>query len=157
MSIDLPGYPSLKTNLLPAPESWSEGDAPLAWRGVRVSWLIGLVRDLLADINRQREAAIALAVHASQHNKAGAHGLHERPDMDVPDVPAHALLNVHALVDHVVRPVTTAGRSPLWPFVPLEHRGRPDYCADPEDACRGGRQPRHDRQVRQHAVRHGPA
>ena len=53
-------------------------------------------------------------------------GLHDQPDMAVPSVPEHALLNVRSLVDHFVLPLTAALRAPLWAFVPEEHRGRPD-------------------------------
>ena len=108
------------------PDGWSESDVPLAQRGVRVSWLVGMVRDLLEDINRPRGEALAEEQRAVSHNKAGLWGRHDQPDMEVPTVPEYALLNVRSLVEHFVLPLTVAVRAPLWAYVPREHRGKPD-------------------------------
>jgi hypothetical protein len=126
-SIDLARFPSLGNSLSSPPDRWSESEVPLAERGVRVSWVIGLVRDLLEDINRPRGEAIEAGERAISHNKAGMWGLHDQPDMEVPTVPAYALLNVRSLVEHFVLPVTAALRAPVWAYVPAEHRGKPNY------------------------------
>ena len=125
--IDLARFPWLEKIVSSAPDGWSESDVPLAQRGVRVSWLVGIVRDLLDDINRPRAGAIEEAQRAISHNKAGLWGLHDRPDMEVPTVPDYALLNVRSLVEHFVLPLTVKVRSPLWACVPLKHRGKPNY------------------------------
>jgi ankyrin repeat protein len=127
-SIDLARFPSLESPFSSSPpDGWSERDVPLAQRGVRVSWLVGMVRDLLDDINRPRGEAIAEARRAISHNRAGLYDMHDQPDMEVPTVPDFALLNVHSLVEHFVLPLTGAARAPLWAYVPQEHRGKPDY------------------------------
>jgi ankyrin repeat protein len=125
--IDLQRFPSLHEIVSCAPDGWSDSNVPIARRGVRLSWLIGMVQNLLADINRPRAEAIADGERAFYHNKAGMAGLHDQPDMDVPTVPNFALLNVRALVDNFVLPITAGLRAPLWAFVPEEHRGTPDY------------------------------
>ena len=109
------------------PDGWSDSDVPLAQRGVHLPWLVGMVRNLLEDINRPRGEAIAEAERAIHHNKAGAFGMHDQPDLRVPVVPDVAFLNVRSLVDHFVLPLTGALRAPLWAYVPQEHRGKPDY------------------------------
>jgi hypothetical protein len=126
-SIDPAQFPSLTEIVASPPDGWSESDVPLAQRGVRVSWLVATVRDLLEDINRPRAEAIAEGERAAAHNKAGFYGLHDQPDMAVPTVPEYALLNVRSLVDHFVLPLTIASRAPLWAYVPSEHRGKPDH------------------------------
>ena len=126
-SVDLARFPSLGKIVSSAPDSWSDNDVPLAQRGVRVSWLVGWVRSLLEDINRPRIEAIEQAPQAMYHNKAGMWGLHDQPDMEVPTVPRYALLNVRALVEHFVLPLTSALRAPLWACVPVEQRGKPDF------------------------------
>ena len=126
-NIDLSRFPSLEKIVSATPDGWSESDAPLAQRGVRMSWLLGMVEDLLRDINRPRDEAIAEAERAISHNKAGLWGRHDQPDMEVPTVPQYALLNVRSLVEHFVLPLTVALRAPLWAYVPEEHRGKPDY------------------------------
>jgi hypothetical protein len=125
--IDVTRFPSLSQIVSAAPDSWSDSDVPLAHRGVRVSWLIAMIRDLLTDINQTRVAAAAQAQRAIDHNKAGMWGLHDQPDMEVPIIPNYALLNVRSMVDHFVLPVTASIRAPLWAYVPEEHRGVPDY------------------------------
>ncbi len=125
-SVDLVRFPSLGTFMSSAPDGWCESDMPLAQRGVRLSWLIGMVRDLLEDINRPRDQAIEEAQRAFYHNKAGRYGLHDQPDIPEPIVPEYTLLNVRALVDHFVLPLTLALRAPLWAYVPAEQRGKPD-------------------------------
>jgi hypothetical protein len=62
--------PSLAKIMSSPPNGWSENDAPLAERGVRVSWLVGWVRSLLEDINRPRIDAIEQAQRAMDHNRA---------------------------------------------------------------------------------------
>ncbi|HEV8367539.1 MAG TPA: ankyrin repeat domain-containing protein [Pyrinomonadaceae bacterium] len=124
--IDLALFPSLREIASSAPDGWSESDVPLAERGVRVSWLIGMVRGLLEDINRPRGQAIVEAERAISHNKAGMWGLHDQPDMTIPTIPESALLNVRSLVDHFVVPLTTVLQAPLWAYVPREHCGPPD-------------------------------
>jgi hypothetical protein len=57
--IDLARFPSLREIVSSQPDGWSDNDVPLARRGVRVSWLVGMVRDLLGDINRPRADASA--------------------------------------------------------------------------------------------------
>jgi hypothetical protein len=109
------------------PDGWAESDVPLAQRGVRVAWLVEVVRHLVDDINRPRIAATEAANRAISHNRAGMWGRHDQPDVKVPDIPADALLNVRSLVDHFVLPSTAALRAPLWAYVPAEFRGRPDY------------------------------
>jgi hypothetical protein len=47
--------------------------------------------------------------------------------MPVPKVPRFALLNVRAIVEHFVLPITSALRAPLWAYVPPEQRGKPDF------------------------------
>jgi hypothetical protein len=96
------------------PDGWSDSDVPLAQRGVRLSWLIGMVGNLLADINGPQAEASAQAEHACFHNKAGIYG-------------QYALLNVRSLVDHFVLPLTAALRAPMWAFVPGKHRGLPNF------------------------------
>lgn len=125
--IDLIQFPSLREIVSSPPDGWSESDVPLARRGVRVSWLIGIVRNLLEDINRPRVDAIAETQRAISHNKAGLYGTHNQPDMAVPTGPEYALLNVRSLVDYFVLPLTLALRAPLWAYVPGEHRGKPDH------------------------------
>lgn len=120
-------FPSLREIVSVAPDVWSDSDVSLAQRGVRVSWLVGWVRSLLEDINRPRIEAIEQAKRAIDHNKAGMWGLHDQPDMAVPTVPRYALLNVRALVEHFVLPLTSALRAPLWAYVPTEQRGKPDF------------------------------
>lgn len=56
--IDLVRFPSLGEIVSSPPDEWSESDVPLTQRGVRVSWLIGMVRDLLEDINRPRSSRL---------------------------------------------------------------------------------------------------
>lgn len=126
-SIDLARFPSLGEIVSSAPGGWSESDVPLAQRGVRVSWLVGMVQDLLEDINRPRAEAIAEAQRALSNNKAAMYGMHDGPFMAVPPLPDYALLNVRSLVGHFVLPLTAGLRAPLWAYVPPEHRGRPDY------------------------------
>jgi len=125
--IDIVRFPSLREIVSSSPDGWSESDVPLAQRGVRVSWLIGMVRDLLEDINRPRAEAIAAAQRAISHNNAGMWCLHDQPDIEVPTVREYALLNVRSLVEHFVLPLTAALRAPLWAYVPREHRGLPDH------------------------------
>ena len=104
--IDLAQFPSLGEIVSSTPDGWSESDVPLARRGVRVSWLVGVVRELLGDVNRPRGEAIAEAERAISHNKAGMWGRHDQPDMEEPTVPDYALLNVRSLVEHFVLPLT---------------------------------------------------
>ena len=125
--IDLSRFPSLEEIASSPPDGWFDSDVPLAQRGVRLSWLVGMVRDLLTDINRSRAEASAQAQRAIYHNRAGMYDRHDQPDMEVPIVPRAALLNVRSLVDHFVLPLTVALRAPLWAYVPEEHRGVPDY------------------------------
>jgi ankyrin repeat protein len=125
--VDLARFPSFSWIADSPPVGWSDGDVPLARRGVRVSWLVEMVRGLLDDVNRPRVDAIEAAERAISHNKAGMWGLHDQPDMGVPAVPRYALLNVRSLVDHFVLPLTAALRAPLWAYVPEQHRGKPDY------------------------------
>ena len=125
--VDLARFPSFGEIASSPPDGWSESDVPLSQRGVRVSWLIGLLRDLIDDINRPRAASIEAAERAISHNKAGMWGLHDHPDVVVPTVPAYALLNVRSLIEHFVLPATIALQAPLWAFVPSEQRGKPDY------------------------------
>lgn len=125
--VDLARFPSLGWIVSSAPTSWSDSDVLLAQRGVRVSWLVGWVRSLIEDINRPRIDAIEQAQQAMYHNKAGMWGLHDQPDMVVPTIPRHALLNVRMLVEHFVLPLTSALRAPLWAYVPTEQRGKPDF------------------------------
>jgi ankyrin repeat protein len=125
--IDLERFPSLEKVVSSPPDGWSDSDVRLAERGVRLSWLVGLVRDLLEDVNRPRAEASAQAERAFHHNRAGMWGRHDQPDMEVPSIQSHALLNVRSLVDHFVLPMTAALRAPLWAFAPEEHRGKPDY------------------------------
>lgn len=124
---DLERFPSLGEIVSSPPASWSDSGVPLAQRGVRVSWLVGWVLSLLEDINRPRIEAIEQVQRAMDHNKASMWGLHDHPDMEVPLVPTYALLNVRALVEHFVLPLTSALRAPLWACVPAEHRGKPDF------------------------------
>src|SRR5262245_34769963 len=98
--VDLARFPSLAKIASSPPDGWSDSDVPLAQRGVRVSWLVELVRGLLEDIHRPRIEAIEQAQRALDHNRAGMWGLHDQPDMVAPMVPRHALLNVRALVEH---------------------------------------------------------
>src|SRR5262245_51652473 len=95
-------FPTLAELASSAPAGWSDSDVPSAQRGVRVSWLVGWVRSLLQDINRQ-------------------------PTADAPMIPSYALLNVRALVEHFVLPLTSTLRAPLWAYVPAEQRGKPDF------------------------------
>jgi hypothetical protein len=60
---NLARFQSLREIASPA-GGWSESDAPLARRGMRISWLVGMVPDLLDDINRPRAEAIAEAQRA---------------------------------------------------------------------------------------------
>ncbi|WP_254019422.1 ankyrin repeat domain-containing protein [Mesorhizobium escarrei] len=85
------------------------------------------MRSLLEDINRPRIEAIEQAQQAMYHNRAGMWGLHDQPDMTVPTVPRYALLNVRALVERFVLPLTSALQAPLWAYVPTEQRGKPDF------------------------------
>lgn len=124
--IDLARFPSLQEIVSSAPDGWSDSNVPLAQRGVRLSWLVGMVRNLLEDVNRPRAKASAEAQRAFDHNRAGMWGLHDQPDMEVPSVPKYALLNVRSLVDHFVLPLTVELRAPLWAYVPEEYRGVPD-------------------------------
>jgi ankyrin repeat protein len=126
-SIDMERFPSVGKIASSAPDGWSDSDVPLAQRGVRVSWLVGWVRSLLEDINRPRIEAIEQAQRAMYHNRAGMWGLHDQPDMAVPTVPRYALLNVRALVERFLLPMTSALRAPLWAYVPAEQRGKPDF------------------------------
>jgi hypothetical protein len=125
--VDLARFPSLGQIVSSAPDRWSDSDVRLAQRGVRVSWLVGWVQSLLEDINRPRIEAIEEAQRAMSHNRAGMRGQHDQPDMAVPTVPHYALLNVRALVEHFVLPLTSALRAPLWAYVPAEQRGKPDF------------------------------
>jgi ankyrin repeat protein len=125
--IDIARFPSIGKIASSPPDGWSDSDVPLPQRGVRVSWLVGWVRSLLEDINRPRIEAIEQAQRAMYHNRAGMWGLHDQPDMAVPTVPRYALLNVRALVEHFLLPMTSAPRAPLWAYVPAEHRGKPDF------------------------------
>jgi ankyrin repeat protein len=125
--IDLAQFPSLQEIVSSAPDEWSDRNVPLAQRGVRLSWLVGMVRNLLEDVNRPRAEVSAEAQRALSHNRAGMWGLHDRPDMEVPSIPKYGLLNVRSLVDHFVLPLTVELRAPLWAYVPEEHRGVPDY------------------------------
>lgn len=126
---DLARFPSLGEIVSSAPASWSDSEVPFAQRGVRVSWLVGWVRSLLEDINRPRMEAIEQAQQVMYHNKAGMWGLHDLPDKEVPTVPKYALLNVRALVEYFVLPLTSALRAPLWACVPIDQRGKPDFFA----------------------------
>jgi ankyrin repeat protein len=126
-AVDLSRFPSIAKIVSAPANGWSENDAPLAERGVHVSWLVGWVRSLLEDINRPRIEAIEQAQRAMDHNRAGMWGLHDQPDMPVPKVPRFALLNVRVLVEHFVLPLTSALRAPLWAYVPPEQRGKPDF------------------------------
>jgi hypothetical protein len=74
-TVDLSRFPSIAKIVSSLPNGWSENDAPLAERGVRVSWLVGWVRSLLEDINRPRIEAIEQAQRATDHNRAGLWGL----------------------------------------------------------------------------------
>ena len=57
--IDIARFPSLAEVMSsPPPDGWSDSDVPLAQRGVRLSWLVGTVRNLLKDINRDRPYAL---------------------------------------------------------------------------------------------------
>jgi ankyrin repeat protein len=125
--IDLTRFPSLQEIVSSAPDGWSDSSVPIAQRGVRLSWLVGMLRNLLEDINRPRVEASEEVQRAFYHNKAGTAGLHDQPDMAVPSVPNYTLLNVRSLVDHFVLPLTAGLRAPLWAYVPEEHRGVPDY------------------------------
>jgi len=125
--VNLRRFPSLREIASFPLDGWSDSDVPLAHRGVRVSWLVGMIRDLLDDINRPRVDASAKAQRAISDNKAGMWGLHDHPAVEVPIVPKYAMLNVHSLVDHFVLPLTVALRAPLWAYVPEENRGMPDY------------------------------
>lgn len=78
---------------------------------------MGLVRDLLIDINRPQAEAKAKVRRAIDHNRVGFWGLHDQPDMEVPSVPQCALPNVHSLVNHFVMPLTVSLRAPLWAHV----------------------------------------
>lgn len=124
--VDLDRFPSLAPLADAGLDSWTDSDVPLARRGVAVSWLVGMVRSLLDDINAPRAHAIQTAERAHSHNRAGLYGMHDQPDMVVPHIPEHALLNVRSLVQHFVLPLTAALRAPLWALVPDEHRGAPD-------------------------------
>src|SRR4051794_30303742 len=79
-TMDLERFPSLSGIAATSPDTWLDRDVPLAQRGVRVSWLVGLVRDLLEDINRPREQAGKEAEEANYHNRAGLYGMHDQPD-----------------------------------------------------------------------------
>jgi ankyrin repeat protein len=125
--IDIARFPSVGKIASSPPDGWSDSDVPLPQRGVRISWLVGWVRSLLEDIDRPRIEAIEQAQRAMHHNRAGMWGLHDQPDMAVPTVPRYALLNVRALVEHFLLPMTSALRAPLWAYVPAEHRGKPDF------------------------------
>jgi len=104
--IDLARFPSLEKIVSSAPDTWSDSNVPLAQRGVRLSWLVGVMRNLLEDVNRPRAELSAEAQRAFDHNQAGTRGFHDQPDMEVPSVPDYALLNVRSLVDHFVLPIT---------------------------------------------------
>jgi hypothetical protein len=69
-AVDLSRFPSVVNILSSRSTAWSESDAPLAERGVRVSWLVGWVRSLLEDINRPRTEAMEQAQRAMDHNRA---------------------------------------------------------------------------------------
>ncbi len=125
--IDLDRFSSLEGIVSSAPKSWSGSRIPLAKRGVRLSWLIKMLQNLLEDINRPRLEASAQAERATSHNKAGMWGMHDQPDMPVPRIPNYAFLNVRSLVDNFVFPLTAALKAPLWAYVPEEHRGPPEY------------------------------
>ena len=127
--VDLSRYPSLREIASSPPHGWADSDVPLARRGVRVSWLLRTVRELLDDINRPRDEAITEAQRAISHNKAAvwSWSLHDEPHMKVPIVPKYALLNVRSLVDHFVLPLTIALRAPLWAYIPEQDRGVPDF------------------------------
>ncbi len=120
-------FPSLKAIESHAPGSWSDEEVPLAQRGVRIAWVINWVRNLLEDINRPQTVAIEQAQKAIEHNQAGKWDRHDQPDMPVPTVPRQTLLNVRALVEYFVIPLTSALKAPLWAFVPPEHRGKPNF------------------------------
>ena len=113
-SINLTRFPSLGKIVSFSPDERSESDVPLAQRGVRMSWLVGMVRDLREDINGGGRRRSAEAQWAISHNKAGMWGMHDQPSMEVPTVPEYALLNVRSLVEHFVLPLTVALRAPLW-------------------------------------------
>jgi hypothetical protein len=125
--VNLSLFPSLSEIAYFPLDGWSDSDVPLAHRGVRVSWLVEMIRHLLDDINRPRAEASAEVQRAISHNKAGMWGLHDQPDVEVPIVPKYAVLNVRSLVDHYVLPQTDAFRAPLWAYVPEESRGMP-HC-----------------------------
>jgi Ankyrin repeats (3 copies)/Ankyrin repeat len=125
--INIENFPSLKEIFDSPTKSWSDSDMPLAKRGVSVSWLIEIMRNLLEDINRPRAKASAEAEQAIYHNKAGMWGLHDQPDIAIPEIPNYALLNARSFVDYFVLPLTAAMRAPLWSLVPEDHRGTPNY------------------------------
>lgn len=112
--INLARFPSLGAILSLPPGGWSGTDVPLAQRGVRTSWLVRFVRDVMDDINRPRSEAIVQAGRAVNHNKPGRRGLHDQLDMEIPAIPKYTLLNVRSLVEQFVLALTVELRAPLW-------------------------------------------
>lgn len=116
------------SSLLPAEQArgWSEGDVPLEHRGVSLQWLASFVFGLQADSDQRRMRALEQNEQAFFHNRAADRGQHDGPYIAPAPVPAPSVMNVHAFVQHVVKPLTAELRAPLYARVPPQHRGRPE-------------------------------
>jgi hypothetical protein len=104
------------------PESWSEADVPLEYRGVNRLWLIAYLRNLLDEINAPRLKAIEEAEAAKDNNSAG--WLYGAPHQPVPDIPPYSFLNTHGLV-RLIKRMTAPIRAPVYALLPEAVRGRP--------------------------------
>jgi hypothetical protein len=92
---------------------------------VRLSWLIEFIVSLQEDLNAYRRDVIERNERALSHNRAGDWGMHDLPRQHVENVPPPALLNVHGLVERIVKPLTIELRVPFIALVPEQHRGPP--------------------------------
>ncbi len=109
-----------------AARGWSESDVPLQRRGVALDWLIAFINDLQSESQLSRISAMEEAKRAESHNKAGLWGLHDQPDLPVPQIPRPSLMNIHCFVEQFVKPLTEEIRSPLYARIPDEYVGPPD-------------------------------
>ncbi len=117
--------PSENPHETPPSITWSDADVPMELRGVSRQWVIEFVRSVAAQVNGPRNQAIQDAEYAVNHNKAGLWGMHDQPDLPIPEIPPYYFLTTHGLVNRVIKPLTASIKAPLYALVPDEFRGRP--------------------------------